>query len=62
LELYYSRAKVAHLRAALGVAQVEAEVINGYLEGYEEALIHVRTLILGLDLQPCKPFKRIEDC
>jgi len=37
------------------------EAVDGYFEGYEEALLHVRTLFSGLDLQPCKPFMMVDD-
>jgi len=36
------------------------EVANDYLEGYEEVLLHVQTLFPGLDLQPRKPYMRVE--
>ena len=34
---------------------------NGYLEGYEEARLHVRTLFPGLELEPCKAYMRVKD-
>ena len=60
------KAKVARLRAALGATQSMAEAgrtlvleaADEYLEGYEKSLLHVRTLFLGLDLQPFKPYMR----
>lgn len=36
------------------------EVADEYLEGYEEALLHIYTLFPGLDLQPCKSYMRVE--
>ena len=45
--------------AEVGGAQM-LEAANNYLEGYEEALLHVRTLFPGLDLRFCKPYTRVE--
>ena len=36
------------------------EATDDYLEGYEEALLHIQTLFPYLDLQPCKPCMRVE--
>lgn len=52
--------QIAHLKAMLEVTQLKAEgdkaqmleTADDYLEGYEEALLHVQTLFPGLDLQP----------
>lgn len=66
--LHDSRVDVARLRAAHGATQLMAEAgstlvldaTNEYLEGYEEALVHMRTLFPSLDLQPCKPHMWVE--
>jgi len=67
-ELRDSKVEIAHLKAGLEVAGSIAEAsrpqmleaTDQYLEGYEEALLHVQTLFPSLDLQPCKPYMRVE--
>ena len=67
-ELRDSKAEIAHLKAVLEAARLMAEFgrvqmlesVNEYLEGYKEALLHIWTLFPGIDLQPCKPYMRVE--
>ena len=47
------------MKAKADMAQI-LEAMDNYLEGYEEALLHVHTLFPCLDLQPCKPYMRVE--
>ena len=42
---------------------IEAQMLEAsdeYLEGYEEALLYIQTLLAGLDLQPYKLYMRVE--
>lgn len=65
--LHESKVEVAHLRTALGGTQSMAEAgrtlvleaVDEYLEGYEKTLLHVQTFFPSLDLQPCKPYMRV---
>jgi len=64
VELCDSNVEITHLKAARSMIEVGRaqmlEVADRYLEGYEEALLHVQTLFPSLDLQHCKPYIRVE--
>ena len=51
--------KATQSMAEAGKAQM-LEAADEYLEGYVEALLHIQTLFPGLDLQPYKPYMRVE--